>query len=51
MTVKPNMLKDEYTEKYFEENNEHDKILFNPNKAALVPLKKPTVPSLTPNYG
>ncbi len=43
MTVKPNMLKDDYTEKYYEENNEHNKDLFNPNKAALKPLKKPTL--------
>ena len=39
MSVKPDMIKDEFTEKYFEESNPHNKELFNPNKAAIQPLK------------
>ena len=34
MVSKPAMIKDEYTEKYYEEDNFHNKDLFNPNKAA-----------------
>ena len=36
MSVKPSMLKDEFTEKYFEEDNPHNKDLFNPNKCAVL---------------
>ena len=32
MVSKPSMIKDEYTEKYFEEDNYHNKVLFNPHK-------------------
>ena len=35
MSVKPSMLKDEFTDKYFEEDNSHNKELFNPNKVAV----------------
>ena len=31
MVSKPAMIKDEYTEKYYEEDNFHNKDLFNPN--------------------
>ena len=36
MSVKPAPLKDEFTEKYFEEDNPHNKELFHPNKAAIL---------------
>ena len=36
MSIKPAMLKDEFTEKYYEEDNPHNKELFNPNKAAIL---------------
>ena len=36
MSIKPAMLKDEFTEKYYEEDNPHNKDLFNPNKAAIL---------------
>jgi len=35
MASKPMMIKDEFTEKYFEEINDHNKDLFNPDKAVL----------------
>ena len=35
MSVKPNMLKDDFTEKYYQEENPHNKVLFNPDKAAV----------------
>ena len=35
MSSKPAMLKDDFTEKYFEEDNPHNKELFNPNKAVV----------------
>ena len=34
MSVKPNMIRDSFTEKYYEEDNPHNKELFNPNKIA-----------------
>ena len=39
------MLKDEFTEKYYEEDNPHNKELFNPAKAALLesPSKMPRI--------
>ena len=40
MTNKPIMIKDEFTEKYFEEANEHNKELFNPDKAVLTSSTK-----------
>ena len=42
MTYKPNSLKDEFTDKYYEENNSHDKVLFNPSKAVLKPMMNKT---------
>ena len=35
MSVKPSMLKDDFTEKYYLEENPHNKVLFNPDKAAV----------------
>ena len=35
MASKPVMVKDEFTDKYFEEDNEHNKLLFNPDKVVL----------------
>ena len=35
MSQKPNMLKDDFTEKYYQEENPHNKVLFNPDKAAV----------------
>ena len=45
MSVKPSMLKDEFTEKYFEEDNVHNKELFNPTKAASSTAKKIRLPA------
>lgn len=33
MSVKPSMLKDDFTEKYYEEDNPHNKDLFPPDRA------------------
>ena len=35
MSMHPQLLKDEYTEKYFLEEHAHNKTLFNPSKAVL----------------
>ena len=35
MAVNPKLIKDEFTDKYYTNQNMHDKILFNPSKAVL----------------
>lgn len=37
------MLKDEFTEKYYEEDNPHNKDLFNPDKAVVRSSPKTTI--------
>ena len=48
MSIKPAMLKDEFTEKYYEEDNPHNKELFNPNKAAI--LRNSSTQGAAANY-
>lgn len=35
MSIKPKLIADEFTDKYYYEENAHDKILYNPEKAVL----------------
>ena len=48
MSIKPAMMKDEFTEKYYEEDNPHNKELFNPNKAAI--LRNSSTQGAAANY-
>ena len=35
MSLNPNMLKDDFTEKYYQEDNPHNKELFNPSRVSI----------------
>ena len=43
--MKPNMMRDEFTDKYYEESNPHNKELFNPNKVMVKTKKMIKLPS------